>query len=115
MVLERGEPGDCLPPDLEGRDAVGDPLPGPGKDLEDHLAQLAQRGALRFLQGIEVLVDLLSRHRPIVLIDEPGGQGPHPGQHSVAADRVLAGRRLRLPGELTRQIDQVTGPLRWVR
>jgi hypothetical protein len=28
MVLERGEPGDCLPPDLEGRDAVGDPLLG---------------------------------------------------------------------------------------
>ena len=115
MVLERGEPGDCLPPDLEGRDAVGDPLLGLGKDIEDHLAQLGQRCALRLLEGIEVLVDLLSRHGPIVLIDEPGGQGAQPGQQSVAADWAVAGRRLHLPDELTRQIDQVAGPLRWVR
>jgi hypothetical protein len=28
MILKRGEPGDCLSPDLEGGHAVGDPLVG---------------------------------------------------------------------------------------
>src|SRR5258708_4595840 len=63
MVLESGE---CLFPDLEGRDAVGDSLLGLGEDIEDRLAQLGQRCALRLLQGVEVLADLLSGHGPIV-------------------------------------------------
>jgi hypothetical protein len=107
--LNAANPAIVFPRTFEGRDAVGDPLLGLGKDIEDHLAQLGQRCALRLL---EVLVDLLSRHGPIVLIDEPGGQGAQPGRQSVAADRAVAGRRLHLPDELTRQIDQVAGPLR---
>lgn len=71
MVLERGEPGDRLSPHLKGRDAVGDPLLGLGEDIEDRLAQLGQRGPLRLLQAIEVLIDFLSRHNTIVLIDPP--------------------------------------------
>jgi hypothetical protein len=82
VVLERGEPRDGLAPDFEGRDTVGDPLVGLGQDLEDRLPQPGQGGALGLLQGIEVLVDLLSRHGSIVLIDQPQRQGVrlrHPG------------------------------------
>src|SRR5258707_2866912 len=42
IVLERGESSDCLSPDLEGRDAVVDPLLGVGDDIEDRLAQPGQ-------------------------------------------------------------------------
>jgi hypothetical protein len=78
MVLKRGEPRDGLAPDLEGRDTVGDPLVGLGQDLQDRLPQLGQRGALRLLQSIQILVDLLSGHRSIVLIDQPQQQAaPH--------------------------------------
>ncbi len=75
MVLERGEPGDRLSPHLKGRDAIGDPLLGLGDDGEDRLAQLGQRSPLRLLQAIEVLIDFLSRHSTIVLIDAPYQQG----------------------------------------
>jgi hypothetical protein len=70
MILERREPGDRLPPDLEGRDAVGDPLFGLGEDVEDRLPKPGQRRALGLLQGIEIPVDLLSRHDPILMIDQ---------------------------------------------
>jgi hypothetical protein len=58
VVLERGEPGDRLSPDVESRDAVGDPLLGVGDDIKDPVAQQGQRRALRLLLGIQVLVDL---------------------------------------------------------
>jgi hypothetical protein len=74
MILERGEPGGRLPPDLEGRNAVGDPLFGLGEDVEYRLPQPGQRPALRLLQAIEIPVDLLSRHRPILMIDQPHEQ-----------------------------------------
>ncbi|HEX3306043.1 MAG TPA: hypothetical protein VHS32_07360 [Streptosporangiaceae bacterium] len=45
----------------------------------------------------------------------PAGKDRTLGSTASPLTGVLAGRRLRLPGELTRQIDQVTGPLRWVR
>jgi hypothetical protein len=66
MVLERGEPGDCLSLDLEGGDAIRDALLGLGEDVKDPLAQQAQCAALRLLQGFQVAVDLLSRHCSIV-------------------------------------------------
>src|SRR5215470_1815661 len=95
MILERREPGDRLPPDLEGGDAVGDPLFGLGEDVEDRLPQPGQRRALGLLQGIEILVDLLSRHDPIVMIDQLHEQGaatpargclPAPSSRSPAPD-----------------------------
>ena len=70
MILKRGEPGDCLSPDLEGGHAVGDPLVSRWEDIQDRLAQPHQRCALRLLQSIEVLVDFLGRHSPIMLIDQ---------------------------------------------
>ena len=75
MVLERGESGDRLSPHLKGRQTVGDPLLGIGDDGEDRLAQLSQRGPLRLLQAIEVVIDFLSRHSTIVLIDPSLQQG----------------------------------------
>ena len=80
VVLKRGEPGDCFSPDLEGWESVGDPLLGLGEDIEDRLAQLSQRCALRLLQSIQILVDFLSRHGFIVLIDEPHEQAAQPAQ-----------------------------------
>jgi hypothetical protein len=71
MVLKRGEPRDGLSPDLEGRDAVGDPLLGRGQDLQDRLTQPGQRRALGLLQSIQVLIDLLGRHGPILLTAQP--------------------------------------------
>jgi hypothetical protein len=65
VVFERGEPCDRLSPDFESRGAVGDPLLGLGQDIKDRLAQQGQRRALRLLQGIQVLVDLLSRPSPL--------------------------------------------------
>src|ERR1700738_875504 len=91
MVLERGESGDCLSPDLERRDAVGDPLLGLGEEIEDRLAQLSQRCALRLLQGIEVLVDFLSGHGAIVLVAEPGEQGAQPGQEATTLTGLWPG------------------------
>src|SRR5580692_1417060 len=67
MILERGEPGDGLSPDLEGGEAVGHALLGVGEDVEDPLPQQGQRAALRLLQGFQVSVDLLCRHGSIVL------------------------------------------------
>ena len=75
MILKRREPGNRLPPDLEGRDAVGDPLLGLGEDVEDRLPQPGQRRALGLRQGIEIPVDLLSRHDPILMIDQLHEQG----------------------------------------
>ncbi len=92
MVLKCGESSDCLAPDLEGRDAVGDPLLGLGKDIDDGLAQLGQCCPLRLLQRIEVLVDFLRRHGPIVLIDERHEQGAQARGGSFSADW---GRSLR--------------------
>ena len=78
MILKRGEPGDCLSPDLEGGYAVGDPLVGLWEDIQDRLAQPRQRCSLRLRQSIEVLVDFLGRHDPILLIDELPQQGAQP-------------------------------------
>jgi hypothetical protein len=39
MVLERGEPGDCLSSDFEGWEAVGESLLGLGEEGKDRLAQ----------------------------------------------------------------------------
>jgi hypothetical protein len=86
VALERGEPGDGLSPDPESRDAVGDPLLGLGQDIKDHLAQQGRRRALRLLQGIQVLVDLLSRHGPIVLVTRSYG-GHHPALSFTVCDR----------------------------
>ena len=91
MVFERGEPGDGLSADLEGRESVGDALLGLGEEVEDRLAQLGQRGALRLFQRIEVPVDLLGRHGPIVLIDEAHQQAVQPA-------RGVSLRTGRLPG-----------------
>jgi len=66
MVLECGEPGDCPSPHLERGDAVGDPLLGLRDDIQDRLPEPGQRGALRFFQRIQVLVDLLGGHGPIL-------------------------------------------------
>jgi hypothetical protein len=74
MIFERGESGDRLSANLEGRESVRDPLLGLGEDIEDHLAQPGQCGALRLLQRIEVLVNFLGRHGPIVLIEPPREQ-----------------------------------------
>jgi hypothetical protein len=75
MILNRREPGDRLPPGLEGRDAAGDPPPGPAEDIEDRLPQPGQRRAPGLGQGIEIPVDLLSRHDPILMIDQLQQQG----------------------------------------
>src|SRR6516164_11544530 len=71
MALKRGEPRDGLSRDLEGRDAVGDSLLGLGQDIQDRLTQPGQRGALRLLQSIQVLIDLLGGHGPILLTGQP--------------------------------------------
>jgi hypothetical protein len=75
MILNRREPGDRLPPGLEGRDAAGDPPPGPAEDIEDRLPQPGQRRAPGLGQGIEIPVDLLSRHDPILMIGQLQQQG----------------------------------------
>src|SRR5438105_319330 len=66
MVLERGEAGDRLAADLEGRDAVGDPLLGLRDDREDGLTQPGESRALRFGQRFQVPVDLFRGHRAIL-------------------------------------------------
>ena len=71
MVLKRGESRDGLSRDLEGRNAVGDPLLGLGEDVQDRLTQSGQRRALRLVQSIQIQIDLLGRHGPILLTAQP--------------------------------------------
>src|SRR3984957_12892275 len=75
MVLERGEPGDRLSSDPEGRKPVRDALLSVGEDVKNPPAQQGQRPALRLLQRFKVLVDLLSRHSFILLECDPGEHG----------------------------------------
>jgi hypothetical protein len=89
MILERREPGDRLPPDLEGRNAVGDPLFGLGDDVQDRLPQPGQRRAFGRFQGIEIPVDLLSRHDPILMTGQLHEQG------TATADRDCLSWRQR--------------------
>jgi hypothetical protein len=51
------------------------PLLGLGEDIEDRLAQLGQRCVLGLFEGIEVPVDFLGGHGPIVLVYQPRHQG----------------------------------------
>jgi hypothetical protein len=66
MVLECGEPGDRLAPNFEGWGAVGHPLVGAREDVHDRLTQAGERAALWLVQGLQVGVDLCSRHGSIV-------------------------------------------------
>ena len=59
VVLECSEARDRLPPELEGRHPVGDALVGIGDDVEDDPAQVLQGGPPGFVEGCQVLVDLV--------------------------------------------------------
>ena len=113
-------PGDCLSPDLERRDAVGDPLLGLGKEAEDRLAQQGQRRALRLLQGIQVLVDLVSRHSPIVQTGHLHGQErrettvglPHSWNRPFASPKSAISENLTLQNQPSGEGTGFQG-LRW--
>jgi hypothetical protein len=61
VVLEGGKARDRLALDLETGHAVGDALLGVGDHSQDVAAEPAERRALRFIQALQVLIDLDSR------------------------------------------------------
>src|ERR1022692_1835482 len=63
VVLEGGKACDRLAIDLEAGQGVGDALLGIGDHREDVAAELAERRALRFVQTLQVVVDLDGRHQ----------------------------------------------------
>ena len=82
------EPGHHLPVQPKGRHAVGDALFGLGHDLEDRLAQSLEGPAFGFVEGRQVVVDLLLGHASIF------GSGPPTiklSRHSFASRRGRAG------------------------
>ena len=52
MVLERGEAGDRLATDAEGRNAIGDHFLCFRDDLEDRPTQALERAAFRLLEAL---------------------------------------------------------------
>jgi hypothetical protein len=66
MVLEGRKARDRLAPYLERGDSVRNALFGLGQGRKDRQPQKRQGCALRFVQGVEVLVDLVSGHLRIL-------------------------------------------------
>jgi len=66
-------------------------LLGLGKDIQDRLTQPGQRRALRLLQSIQVLIDLLGRHGPILLIAQPMSKESQLGQPDASAGQCSPG------------------------
>ena len=96
MVLESSEASDGLAPKLEGRHAVGHALLGVGDDRHDGVAEVRQRGPLRLLKGVEIVVNLAPRHDPALypwlLTTTARAQAPSQSGNLLARTRVLEAR-----------------------